>query len=121
MTMDSELTQEQIDAFPYGWFEKYTYLGDLHWYQLVTCAESCPGFGKGPGKYHGIIQPHYKLDEGRWCAGSGPFRDHADVAWDVVSLEPLTLSPSLLCRYRWQQGPECGDHGFIREGKWVSA
>lgn len=33
--------------------------------------------------------------------------------WDVLSWEPLTLSPSILC--------ECGDHGFIREGRWVPA
>lgn len=35
-------------------------------------------------------------------------------AWDVVQESPLTLSPSLLCR-------ACGDHGFIRDGKWVRA
>ena len=34
--------------------------------------------------------------------------------WQVQSWEPLTLSPSLLC-------PLCGDHGFIREGRWVPA
>lgn len=34
--------------------------------------------------------------------------------WDVISLEPLTLSPSLLCN-------ACGHHGFIRSWKWVSA
>jgi hypothetical protein len=34
--------------------------------------------------------------------------------WQVVSWEPLTLSPSLLCR-------ACGDHGFIRAGRWVPA
>lgn len=33
--------------------------------------------------------------------------------WQVHSWEPLTLSPSLLCH--------CGDHGFIRDGKWVKA
>lgn len=32
--------------------------------------------------------------------------------WQVESWEPLTLSPSLLCRV-------CGDHGFIRHGRWV--
>lgn len=37
----------------------------------------------------------------------GPF-------WKVESWEPLTLSPSLLCRV-------CGDHGFIRNGQWVRA
>ena len=34
--------------------------------------------------------------------------------WTVESWEPLTVSPSLLCL-------RCGDHGFIREGKWVPA
>ena len=34
--------------------------------------------------------------------------------WHVESWEPLTLSPSVLCR-------ECGDHGFVRSGKWVRA
>jgi len=33
--------------------------------------------------------------------------------WSVDKWEPLTLSPSLLCTI-------CGDHGFVREGKWVS-
>jgi hypothetical protein len=34
--------------------------------------------------------------------------------WQVQSWEPLTVSPSLLCT-------RCGDHGFIRDGKWVPA
>lgn len=33
--------------------------------------------------------------------------------WTVESWEPLTLSPSVLC--------SCGDHGWIREGRWVRA
>lgn len=32
--------------------------------------------------------------------------------WTVNSLDPLDLSPSLLCR-------GCGHHGFIRQGRWV--
>jgi len=40
---------------------------------------------------------------------------NADSAtWNVECWEPLTLSPSILCR-------ACGDHGFVRSGKWVSA
>lgn len=35
-------------------------------------------------------------------------------AWKVESEEPLTLSPSILCR-------ACGDHGHIRNGKWERA
>jgi hypothetical protein len=34
-------------------------------------------------------------------------------AWRVLSWEPLTLDPSLQCH--------CGDHGHIREGRWVPA
>lgn len=30
--------------------------------------------------------------------------------WQLENLEPLTLSPSLLC--------QCGVHGFIRNGRW---
>jgi hypothetical protein len=33
--------------------------------------------------------------------------------WQVNSMEPLDLSPSLLCA--------CGDHGFVRAGRWVRA
>lgn len=34
--------------------------------------------------------------------------------WTVEQNDPLTLSPSVACR-------TCGNHGFIREGKWVPA
>lgn len=34
--------------------------------------------------------------------------------WKVEKEEPITISPSILCR-------ACNDHGFIREGKWVRA
>ena len=34
--------------------------------------------------------------------------------WTVEQEDPLTLSPSVLCR-------GCGDHGFVRAGRWVRA
>ena len=34
--------------------------------------------------------------------------------WVVEQVQPLTLSPSILCR-------ACQFHGHIREGKWVPA
>lgn len=34
--------------------------------------------------------------------------------WKIESEDPLTLSPSILCR-------ACGDHGHIRNGKWERA
>ena len=36
--------------------------------------------------------------------------------WTVESWDPFTVSPSLLC-----MAPGCGDHGFIRGGRWVPA
>jgi hypothetical protein len=54
------------------------------------------------------------------CEGAltfaGPVQDLLapnDERWTVESLDPLTLSPSLLCA--------CGFHGYIREGRWVPA
>ncbi len=45
-----------------------------------------------------------------------------DNRWQVISWEPLTLAPSLLCRAPLDGfNGHCGDHGFIREGKWVRA
>lgn len=51
-------------------------------------------------------------------AGSITFEGHATPGhtgptWTVESEDPLTISPSILC--------SCGDHGFIKEGRWVPA
>lgn len=43
-----------------------------------------------------------------------PLKPSWEDGWDLISEEPLTLSPSLLCR-------ACGHHGFIRGGKWIPA
>lgn len=65
---------------------------------------------------------HYTKD-GKECRGAVHF-DIPDVErwnlatpdhrWRVTSWEPLTLEPSILCQL-------CGDHGFIRGGRWVPA
>lgn len=68
----------------------------------------------------GAIVNHKKPD-GSECF-SGVYFDLPNVEkiigkpplWHVEQLEPLTLSPSILCL-------TCGDHGFIRNGKWVKA
>lgn len=70
-----------------------------------------------PARVTGIVR-HVRPD-GSECEGAitfdspvareqfkGPF-------WTVESWDPLSLSPSLLCH--------CGDHGFIRGGRWVPA
>jgi hypothetical protein len=67
------------------------------------------------GVLHGFAYSHPAPD-GKTCSGAGwiPVKPEAPDGWDVVGLDPLTLSPSLLCR-------ACGHHGFIREGRWVPA
>lgn len=37
----------------------------------------------------------------------------SDRGWKVVSTDPLTVTPSILCG-------SCGCHGFITAGKWIS-
>ena len=47
--------------------------------------------------------------------GYMPINEPGDTMWwALVSLDPLTLSPSILC-------PACKHHGHIVEGKWVPA
>lgn len=56
---------------------------------------TCP---HGNGGIHFIIPGHPLFQDG----------------WTVISLDPLTLTPSL-------DRKECGCHGFITDGKWISA
>jgi len=64
-----------------------------------------------------VTHPRGGADGADECAGGAgswiPVSD-GDRGWAVVSLEPLTLKPSLQCTV-------CGDHGFIQGGKWVPA
>lgn len=73
----------------------------------------------------GIIDWHLRPD-GIRCGGSVGFchptnpseRESQRPTWTVESLDPLTLSPSILC------APDkggCGSHGFIKQGRWVEA
>jgi hypothetical protein len=68
-----------------------------------------------------LIETHTNNATGKTCYGSVmfdlPYVRRAfpgSHVWAVESWEPLTVSPSVLCR-------ECGHHGFIREGRWVPA
>ena len=64
----------------------------------------------------------HRRNDGTLCDGFVPWKGRAwdrgfggkISSWDVLCEEPLTLSPSVLCR-------ACGDHGFVREGKWIRA
>lgn len=54
---------------------------------------------------------------GEYCAGGiqwgEPHRPGPTWTLEGEADEHITLSPSVLC--------SCGDHGFIRDGKWVRA
>lgn len=43
-----------------------------------------------------------------------PFLQTETGGHQVVSRHPWTITPSILC-------PDCGTHGFVRDGQWVSA
>lgn len=61
------------------------------------------------------IHEFHKNTKDAACGGWVPANHDGETRhWAVEQLEPLTLSPSLLCSV-------CQDHGFIREGKWVKA
>lgn len=73
----------------------------------------------------GAIVSH-RLETGHYCFGSIMFdvphlREELRIRgtgqpaplWKIEYMDPLTLSPSLMCA--------CGDHGFVRDGKWVRA
>lgn len=72
------------------------------------------------GQWIGIHEWH--RERGEYEAGFIPFTGRLKPGWwrsdaptwEVVSEDPLTLSPSLLCG-------QCGHHGFIRNGEWVPA
>lgn len=94
-------------------------LGDGHtldWLGWSPDRELNPHYADVPdiaqGEHWGATIQHTTAD-GRLCEGGITFDTLTFVCWQVHSWEPLTISPSLACH--------CGEHGFIREGKWVRA
>lgn len=65
---------------------------------------------RSDGSLFGFEVRHRKAD-GKWCEGHAAFVPGAN--HELVSREPLTIMPSLLCH--------CGEHGWIRDGKWIPA
>jgi hypothetical protein len=66
------------------------------------------------GELAGGIHYHPRPDGSGECGGFVMFRGKGrdgEPEWDVISMDPLTLDPSLLCR-------SCGSHGHIINGKW---
>lgn len=70
---------------------------------------------------YSAIYIHPRPDSNGYCIGAITFEsevaniiDRGRPKWKVESWEPLTLSPSLLCR-------TCGSHGFIRNSIFENA
>jgi hypothetical protein len=69
--------------------------------------------------YTGLADENGKPISWHWCDGEANQREDFPGRWigarcslhTVVQVEPLTLSPSLLCN-------DCGWHGFLVDGVW---
>lgn len=64
------------------------------------------GDGWSYSEQHGALWLRHACADGQRRTGD------ASESHDVVSHQPLTLSPSVVC--------ECGTHGFIRDGRWTA-
>lgn len=76
-------------------------------------------FTSRDGARVGLLESHPRPDDGRGCSGAVTFdvpeaEGLKGPRWQVESMDPLTISPSVLCR-------GCGWHGWIRGGQWVPA
>ncbi len=107
-------------------------LGSEHWIRRHGDSEE-------PRTEVGFVVLHKNPTTGRWCMGgitydipqAQRFRSRkADGTlthvWQLVSLHPIHVEPSLLCKAPMPPGDDgqprsCGDHGFVRGGVWVPA
>lgn len=92
----------------------YRFVGWAPDRSIAANAERYEGIPDEPRFGAIIICPH---DQEGMVTFEGEIQDKVAAAqprWKVESWEPLTLSPSIL-------RTECGCHGFIREGRWVTA
>lgn len=103
----------------------------MRWLRFAPDRDLNPQYSHLPDNDRtGIILGHVHPD-GAVCEGAVLFdtpENHRGVnpdgmpeqrpLWQVQSLEPLTLSPSILMD---PAKGGCGLHGYIREGRWVSA
>lgn len=93
------------------------------WHEIVPRDNVMPEGARGPVC---MIDIHRHATTGEWCGGYVNFDVPESQAaasrprWQLLNAElaSLHMEPSLLC------SPDkggCGDHGFIRDGRWVSA
>lgn len=66
----------------------------------------------GPTGAHFVHRNKQKPDE--WCIGGFQWTGTTGPNWTLVSLSPLHVEPSIHCL-------SCGEHGYIRGGRWLPA
>lgn len=82
-------------------------------------------FGYQPPSPHviklgdGVFKGHFLFEHDCINSAGEAFRSDGylplgggEKRWDLISVEPLTISPSVLCH-------ACGTHGFMTNGVWV--
>lgn len=100
----------------------------LSWFGWAPDRELNPQYEGVADVERAGVQVWHRRASGVLCCGAVTFRSPAmelvmpgRPMWDVESWEPLTFAPSVLCRFPLEAGGECGDHGYVREGRWVTA
>lgn len=109
-------------------------IGVDHWVTFVRYTADQEPDAPAPA---GIVEWHYRADrpgEQVLCAGAVMWwRPEAErgqenkPVWDLVSLDPLDLNPSVHCNPAKPAGEEdparrgCGMHGYIHGGVWTDA
>lgn len=77
---------------------------------------SSPVIKLGEGPFDGyVLFEHDCINSQGDAFRCGGYLPHLPIpnGWTIVSKEPLTVSPSILCH-------ACKSHGFITDGKWIS-
>lgn len=102
----------------------------MRWLQWAPDRDLNPQYADLPdnprtGIIVGHVHPNRPDGDGEICEGAVLFdtpenhRGSPDrPLWQVESLDPLTISPSILMA---EDKGGCGLHGFIRGGRWVGA
>lgn len=110
-------------------------LGDGHWlrfHQWSPDRALNPHYDGIPDEPRAGALVYHLRPDGTMCTGGITFDTPVmrqlvpeRAMWQIESWKPLTISPSLLCKAPVYAGDEvvgeCGDHGFIRQGRWERA
>lgn len=99
-------------------------LGPDNWAMWANIAGTATGTRRADGTWDtdivmtgdtapGLMEWHWNAVTNHWCGGYVGFRNRGDHAGhhELVTADPLTISPSLLCQH-------CSSHGFVENGSW---